>query len=208
MFHKYYKINENSKEIIIVLYSNYSNYKGICTLRIYEKDKVGISVEQWKTTDKCELMVISAHRDDEVIFFGGTIPYYSAVKKKKICTVFMSGCDIIRIREAHESQWSMGINNYPIFMCFPGGFHDGINGTINDWGGEEKVLGKIVENIRNYKPDVIVTHDFKGERGHPTHKTVAYLVQKAVKIVSDKNKFIDTYKLYGTHEVKKIYMVK
>ena len=206
MFHKYFKLNYDTKEVLIFLYTNYPNYIGICTLRIYEMDKVGISVERWKPTEKCDLMVISAHRDDELLFFGGTIPYYSFVKKKKTCTVYMCGEDIRRIREAHASQWSMGINNYPIFMGFVGGFHNGINGTINDWGGEEIVLSKIVEKIRKYKPDVIVTHDFEGEYGHPTHKTVPYLVVKAINLVGEKNKFIDTYKKYGIHEVKKLYI--
>ena len=206
IIHKYFKLSEESKKIIINLYSDNPKYIGICSLRIYEKDKVGVSVEQWKSQEKCDLMLISAHRDDEILFFGGTIPFYSFVKKKKVCTIFMSGNDIIRIREALSSQWSMGIKNYPIFMEFPGGFHDGINGTIKDFGGEEKVLGKIVEIIRNYKPDVIVSHDINGEYGHPTHKTVPFLVQKAIKLASDKNKFFDSYKKYGVFDVKKIYL--
>jgi LmbE family N-acetylglucosaminyl deacetylase len=205
MIHKYFKLNEDSKEITINLYSNDSKYIGICSLRVYEKGKVGVSVERWAFIEKCDLMVISSHRDDELLFFGGTIPFYALVKKKKVCTIFMSGTGINRTREALSSQWSMGIKNYPIFMGFPGGFHKGIYGTIKDWGGEENVLNKIVEIIRHYKPDVIVTHDIKGEYGHPTHRTVPFLVKKAIKLASDKNKFIYSYKNYGVHDVKKVY---
>lgn len=93
------------------------------------------------------------------------------------------------------------IKNFPIFMEFSGGLYKGIYGTIKDWGGEENVLSKIVEIIRHYKPDVIVTHDIKGEYGHPTHRTVPFLVKKDIKIASDKNKFIYSYINDGIHEV-------
>jgi LmbE family N-acetylglucosaminyl deacetylase len=151
-------------------------------------------------------MVVSSHRDDELLFFGGTIPYYSFIKKKKICTVYMSGNDIIRLREALSSQWSMGIKNYPIFMGFEGGNHLNINNTLNIWGGEEFVIGKLVEKIRQYKPKVIVTHDLKGEYGHPSHKTTSLVVKKAILLAVNSNKFNSSYNIFGTHEVKKLYM--
>ena len=52
-------------------------------MRVYEKGKVGVSVERWEFIEKCDLMVISSHRDDELLFFGGSIPFYALVKKKK-----------------------------------------------------------------------------------------------------------------------------
>ena len=150
-------------------------------------------------------MVISSHRDDELLFFGGTIPYYHGVRKKSVCTVFFSGMDIRRIREALASQWSMGINNYPIFMGFAGGFHNGINGTLKDWGKENYIFKKTVNIIRKYKPDVIVTHDIKGEYGHPTHRTVAYIIQKAILLASNKSLYNESFNQYGTHQIKKLY---
>lgn len=210
MLHKYYSVNNRAVKAVIKLkkIKNRKTTKGICSLRVYEKGKVGVSVEKWETakTDDCDLMVISAHRDDELLFFGGTIPYYTNVKNKNVYTVFMSGNDIIRIREALASQWSMGVKTYPIFMGFAGGYHKGIKGTVNDWGGEKYVLGKLVEKIRRYKPDVIVTHDVNGEYGHPTHKTTPYLVKKAIKLAGDKTKYKESYKKYGTWKIKKLYI--
>jgi LmbE family N-acetylglucosaminyl deacetylase len=205
MLHKYFKLSEETSYIIIKIKGN-KKYKGICSLRVYEKDKVGFSVEQWKPPEKYDLMVISCHRDDELLYFGGIIPYYSFIKKKKICTVFMSGNDIIRLREALSSQWSMGIRNYPIFMGFLGGKHFNINKTLNIWGGEVYVVGKIVAKIRQYKPDVIVTHDLKGESGHPSQRTIPLVVRKAILLAANKNKFKSSYNNYGVHIVKKLYL--
>lgn len=207
MLHKYYNLSKDAVKVVINLKKTSDN-NGICTLRVYEKDKVGVSVERWQAPkeDECDLMVISAHRDDELLFFGGTIPYYQQVKGKNVYTVYMSGRDRLRIREALAGQWSMGNTTYPIFMNFPGGYHDGVSGTLSSWGGENYVLERLIEKIRKYKPEVIVTHDVNGEYGHPTHKTTSYIIQKAVKLAADKSKYRDSEKEYGVWQVKKVYL--
>lgn len=207
MLHKYYELDENAKKVVITLKKVKDN-NGICALRVYEKDKVGKSVQRWEAPENgsCDLMVISAHRDDELLFFAGTIPYYQSVKDKTVYTVYMSGRDRLRVREALAGQWSMGTKAYPIFMNFPGGYHDGIGGTLKSWGGEQEVLERLVEKIRRYQPEVIVTHDYNGEYGHPTHKTTAYIVEKALRLAADKTKFKTSYKEYGVWQVKKLYV--
>lgn len=207
MLHKYYKMSDGAVKAVIKLKKTKDN-NGICCLRVYEEGRVGASVERWEApeTGKCDLMVISAHRDDELLYFGGTIPYYLKVKEKNVYTVYMSGRDRLRIREALAGQWSMGNTTYPIFMDFPGGYHDGISGTLQSWGGEEAVLKKLVEKIRRFQPDVIVSHDINGEYGHPTHKTTAYLIQKAIKLAGDKSKYKESYEKYGAWNVKKLYL--
>ena len=207
MLHKYYELDENAHKVVIDLKKTAEN-NGICSLRVYEKDRVGVSVERWQAPkeNECDLMVISAHRDDELLFFGGTIPYYQQVENKNVYTVYMSGRDRLRIREALAGQWSMGNTTYPIFMNFPGGYHDGVNGTLNAWGGEDYVLKMLVEKIRKYKPKVIVTHAVNGEYGHPTHITTSYIIQKAVKLAADKTKYKASYNDYGAWQVKKLYL--
>lgn len=207
MLHKYYELDENAAKVIIDLKAQKNN-NGICTLRVYEKGRVGASVERWEapTPDDCDLMVVSAHRDDELLFFGGTIPYYQSVEGKKVITVYMSGRDRVRIREALAGQWSMGTRTYPIFLNFAGGYHDGISGTLSSWGGEDIVLKELVERIRKFKPKVIVTHDSNGEYGHPTHKTTSYLIQKAIKLAADDSKYKESYEKYGSWQVNKLYL--
>lgn len=205
--HQYYPLNPNSTKVIIKLKKNATTGKGIACLRVYEKDKVGVSVEKWqrpKTAD-CDLMVISCHRDDELLYFGGTIPYYQSVKEKNVYVMYMSGNDRLRVREALAGQWSIGTRNYPIFMGFEGGYHDGINGTLKSWGGEDYCLKMLVEKLRKYQPKVIVTHDENGEYGHPSHKTTSYLVEKAIKLAADKTKYKESYEKYGICKVQKLY---
>ena len=207
LLNNYYKLDEDAAKVVIRLkYTRKS--QGIARLRVYEKDKVGVSVQQWKLlkAGECDLMVVSAHRDDEVLFMGGTIPYYNKVKGKNVCVVYVSGSGRERHREALDGLWSMGCTEAPVFMNFSAGYHNGIKGTLNDWGGEIHVISRLVEQIRKYQPKVIVTHDVNGEYGHPTHKTVAYIVQKAVKAAGNKSKYKSSYKKYGVCKVQKLYL--
>ncbi|MBQ9531437.1 MAG: PIG-L family deacetylase [Eubacterium sp.] len=207
LLNNYYKLSKNAKKIVIRL-KNKRKGQGIATLRVYEENKVGISVQKWKVSkrDECDLMVISAHRDDELLFFGGTIPYYTKVRKKNVCVVYMSGSGRERHREALDGLWSMGCTVAPIFMNFEAGYHNGISGTLNSWGGEQHVISRLVEQIRKYKPKVIVTHDINGEYGHPTHRTVPYVVINAVKAAGDKSKYKSSCNEYGICKVKKLYL--
>lgn len=203
----YYPINEDAKKIIINLKKRDKNYNGIARLRVYEKGFVGVSVEKWQRpkNGECDLMVISCHRDDELLFFGGTIPYYSNVRNKNVYTMYVSGQDKGRAREAMAGLWSMGITTYPIFMENSGGYHKDIATTLKDWGGEDAVLEKMVSKIRQYQPKVIVTHSSSGEYGHPSHKTTSYLVTKAVKYAAISSYYPESYNKYGICKVQKVY---
>ena len=207
MLNKYYPLDKDAVKVVIKLKKGKEN-KGIARIRVYEKGRVGVSVQRWERLPdgEADLMVVSAHRDDELLYFGGTIPYYTHVKHKKVYVIYMSGDDRLRHREALAGQWALGNKYYPMFMNFAGGYHNGISGTLKAWGGEQYVLSRVVEKIRRYKPDVIVTHDERGEYGHPTHKTVSYIVQKAIKAAGDKSKFKTSAKQYGTWKVKKLYI--
>jgi LmbE family N-acetylglucosaminyl deacetylase len=180
----------------------------MASLRVYEKGRVGVSVERWEKPKKraCDLLVVSSHRDDELLYFGGTIPYYQSVRGKNVYVMYMSGADRLRHREALAGQWSLGNTAYPLFINFPGGYHDGVQGTLESWGGASYVVGRLVDQIRKYRPKVIVTHGLNGEYGHPTHKTTPRVVKKAIKAAASKKKYRASAKKYGTWKVKKLYL--
>jgi hypothetical protein len=64
----------------------------------------------------------------------------------------------------------------------------------------------IVEQIRRYKPSVIVTHDTKGEYVHGAHILTSYATQLAFKDAGNPSKFPDSAKKYGTWNAGKLYI--
>ena len=208
MLNQYFAVNKNAVKAVIDV-KNQTDFKGIATLRVYEKGRVGYSVQKWKTAQngKCDLMVISAHCDDELLYFGGTIPYYQNVVKKNVYVVYVSSDKQVRNSEAMNGLWSIGCRNYPIFLGYEDKkFKNGIEETLERWGGEDAVLENMVGIIRRYKPKVIVSHDVNGEYGHPAHKTIAYLLPIAIEMAKDSEQYPASCDEYGTWEVQKLYL--
>jgi LmbE family N-acetylglucosaminyl deacetylase len=145
--------------------------------------------------DNAALMVVSAHPDDEGIFFGGAIPYHAQVRQLPMVlidtvSVAWGGTDnSIRENELRNAAWVYGMRNEPIFLRVPdvggAGQHIDSQGNYADWGGRQRLAEVIATNIRMYTPDVIITHDFDGEYGHYGHREAAVATADAFLLAAD-----------------------
>ncbi len=137
---------------------------------------------------KAALMVVIAHPDDEA-YFPGLVPYLSRVKRLPLVVIVMTSGEAgidppgdrrVREEEMRQACLVYGMPNEPIFARFADGAY---LGTLEDnwklWGGEEKAAEYLVQQIRRFRPDVIVTHALDGEYGHPNHVGCALSVTKA-----------------------------
>jgi len=154
-------------------------------LEVYSQGELPDSVHIWEETPSCaELMVISTHQDDELLFFGGTIPYYSGELKLDTVVVYAAYDNGLRLHEALEGLWQCGHYQHPIFFRYEDKLTYVLETALFRWGGEEPLTNDLTECIIKYKPQVIVSHDFNGEYGHGQHKAVAYCLSKALEIAA------------------------
>lgn len=172
------------------------------------------------------LMVIGAHPDDEGIFFGGVIPYYTQVKQIPTVFVCMTSGDWTLQPETREAEmrnaaWEYGLRNQPIFPRFrdvSSSTHSEINimwdfwaDGVNDGGtpaqvqaGKDKATITLATYIRRYRPEVIATHSDRGEYGHTNHRATSMATQWAITMAADNTIDLDglpawqVFKLY-TH---------
>ena len=172
--------------------------------------------------NKARLMVVSAHPDDEGIFFGGTLPYYTQVRQLPTVLVSMTSGDFtlapeVREAELRDAAWAYGLRNQPVFLRFRD--KPGTMGTLEqtwDWwaNGSYDSLTDVEEGkavtaetlaywIRRYRPDVVVTHGLGGEYGHPNHIATAIATTNALDIAA--NAFVDLDGL-DPWQVKKLYL--
>lgn len=165
-------------------------------------------VQDWKPFEgKADLMVLVAHPDDELLFMGGSIPYYNTVAGKKVIVDYVARMGGFRVTELLNGLWHCGVRAYPEV---PGKqFRD--SGFLTrkeclDVWQEERLLAHVTEMIRKYQPDVIVTHDVNGEYGHGAHKACSWAVQQCVVLAADPKKYPDSAQAYGTWQVKKAYI--
>ena len=139
--------------------------------------------------DKADFLVVTAHPDDEGIFFGGALPYYSQVRDKSTILIGMTGTEsnhanYNRREELERAAWHYGVQHEPINFQYP----DVNSDVANQWEpvtGEQGVINRLATEIRRYKPDVLLTHDFSGEYGHQAHQVTASALADAYRVAAD-----------------------
>lgn len=181
--------------------------QAVADLKLYSAGTHDEYVQMWQApVEKADLMVVSTHQDDELIFFGGTIPYYDVAMDRPTIVVYMADCSRYRRQEALSGLWAMGVRTYPEFINLKDARLSSLEESMQLWGGKENILRELVQRIRRYKPEVIVTHDFDGEYGHNQHKATSRSMQAAIDAAADPARFPESAAQYGTWKVKKLYI--
>ena len=177
------------------------------SLCIYDSRYPDNAVQQWQPVpDKLDVMVISAHQDDEYLFLGGTIPYACA-KGLDVGLVYMTNGGRSRYTEAMDGLWTAGLRTHPIFMNWRDQKVKSMKTALSTWSqkGVDPQM-EVVRLIRKYRPELIVTQDLEGEYGHTQHKLTAKLVTEAIPLAKDPSYDPESVSEYGAWEVKKVYL--
>lgn len=177
---------------------------GIAEIYFFSEGKLPKWVQLWKPTfEKADMLVLFAHPDDEVLFLGGTIPYYAGEKKVKLIAAALTHGNRMRKSELLNCLWTCGVENYPVFLNIDDSFSKRLN-VAYDKAGKKKVQNLITELIRKHKPEVIVTQDINGEYGHGQHRMCADAAIKAFDFANDEKY---TYKNSSEPwQTKKLYI--
>ena len=176
-------------------------------LRVYDGNYARSVVQAWQPVPKkVDLMVFSAHQDDELLFLGGTLASACA-QGRDVAMVYMTNGGRSRYREAMDGLWTAGLRTHPIFLNWRDQKVKSLKTARKTWymNGHDPV-GELVALIRRYKPDVIVTQDLDGEYGHTQHKLTAILLTEAVALTADPANYPGSAEAYGAWEVKKLYL--
>lgn len=176
----------------------------INTLAVFGEGEVP-NYHPWAPTpEKLDYLLVAMHPDDDILFLGGVIPIYGAEQGREGTALYMASRERRRVDEAMNGAWTMGLRNEPLF----GGFRD-IAGAMRSQYPHEfldyQVAYYLVEQIRKYRPEVVVTQDLEGEYGHWQHRVMAKAVLEAVQHANDPTYHAASAKTYGTWEVKKLY---
>lgn len=163
-------------------------------------------VQQWNPTcTKADILFIPTHQDDEDLWFGGALALYSVQEKKNCQVAYLIQNGIRRNHEALDSEWHVGIKNYPVFSSFRDVFSLTIEQAERDYDSS-KIIQYQVGLLRRFKPDVVVDQDENGEYGHGAHKLNVKCLKSALRLSPDANYDPDTVKQYGVWDVPKTYL--
>lgn len=167
-----------------------------------------VDYHPWRATpEKTDFMIISTHPDDDVLFMGAVMPIYGAEKGYEGTIVYMTASERKRDTEALNGAWEMGLRTYPLFAGMP----DIISSKEaaskrHSKFNDDNVTLRLVQYIRQMKPEIVVTHDLNGEYGHFQHKIVAKAAQNAMTLAADETYDPESVEMYGVWQVKKLYL--
>lgn len=147
-------------------------------IHLFGEGKLPSWVQTWQPFEgKADLLVLSAHCDDELLFFGGVIPYYAGEQQMKVIVCYLTHQTHTRRSEALDGLWTCGVRHYPEMGVFKDVKVDHADDCYFYWG-KEAVQAHVASLLQKYQPEVMVTHDTRGEYGHGAHKVCAQLAME------------------------------
>ncbi len=172
----------------------------------YSAGNLPESAHDWQPpAKKADLLVISAHCDDELLYFGGTIPTYAGERGLTVQVAYMANEERLRMDEAMNGLWLCKVRNASVLVGMKDAYTETLEAAEKRWGRDETVAA-IVSLIRRFKPEVIVTHDLEGEYGHGAHRITASCTLEAVSAAADGTLYPESAERYGAWQTKKLYL--
>ena len=172
-------------------------------------------VQKWEPSlDGCtDVMLLSTHGDDEQLFFAGLLPLYAGELGLRVQVVYMTDHrneTQVRVHEMLNGLWSVGVTAYPVFGTFPDLWEDRLEDAYAHFKKkgytEDDFTAFVTEQLRRFKPSVVVGHDPEGEYGHNMHKIYTAALRSALEISMDPTAYPASAERWGTWDVPKTYL--
>ncbi|NLK40185.1 MAG: hypothetical protein GX303_08125 [Clostridiales bacterium] len=221
--HEYIEIGDEYRSITLHLPEG----AVLCDIRLFGKGILPDDIQVWQPPyEKADMLLLPTHADDEHLFFGGTMPYYGGELGYRVQVVYLTNHslpsslywhDTRRIHELLNGLWTVGIVAYPVISDFPD-----LQSLASDYRNPQELAKALaqaknqynfdewvefqVENIRRFKPYVILGHDVNGEYGHGAHMLNTESLMKALTISADPEQYPESAEKYGVWDVPKTYL--
>ncbi len=178
----------------------------IVEMEIFSPGVLPGRVHIWKPTPStAEVMMIATHQDDEILYFGGAIPYYAAEREYDTIIAYLAFDNSLRLHEALEGLWTCGVRQHPIFFDYPDKYCSSIGRARSIWN-ESEVTRDIVELLVRYRPQVVISQDINGEYGHGQHLLMVHCLRGALVYAEDAAYVAANLPEYQPWTVSKCYL--
>lgn len=205
--HAYVALPQPAQHVRLAVTSEKKTALRINDLFVLSEGDLPDWVQVWQPTEeKADILFLSTHPDDELIFFGGAIPTYAVEQQRKVVVAYFTRSNTTRSSELLNGLWHMGVRTYPIIGTFKDSYAKNLKAAYKSAGGKGKVNEWIVGLYRQYKPEVVVTQDTNGEYGHKQHMMIADAAQNCIALAANEDEFTASTIAYGTWQVKKLYL--
>jgi len=204
--HEYVTLPEVADHVQITFAEE--NTRTLCDISAYTEGYAPADVQIWQPPcEEADILVFPTHSDDDAIFFGALLSYYAVERRLTVQTAFMVD-HVWQPHRAHErlnGLWAMGIRHYPILGSAPDTATFDFQEAMSLYYSSD-ILGWQVEQIRRFKPLVVVGHDLNGEYGNAGHKVNAHYLTQAITAAADPEQYPKSAHDYGVWQAPKLYL--
>ena len=187
---------DGEKEVRIVPVSEKKVALTINELYAFGEGETPAFVQRWQPApSKADLLVVSGHPDDEILFFGGAIPTYAGEKQMNVVVAYMTYSTMERRSELLNGLWEMGVRTYPVIGEFQDSYSNKLKTGYDVWK-KSKVDQFLTDLIQQYRPEVVLSHDMNGEYGHGAHRVCADALKRCVVSAANGSSGWQVKKLY------------
>ncbi len=178
----------------------------IAEIRLYAPGEVPAEVQFWRPApEKADLMLVSCHPDDEVLWFGGALPTYAGQRQKDVVVCLLVPASARRQLEFLDSLWTCGVRTYPVLGGMPDQYSTSLKDQYSMWS-KNRLEKMFARWYRRYRPDVVLTHDIRGEYGHGGHRVCADMCIRALETAADERFDPESAARWGVWDVPKLYL--
>ena len=132
---------------------------------------------------------------------------------KKVHVVYLARHDVgsyyapSRLHEQLDGLWALGVTDYPTFGLIPDAYSESLNVAESQMNAagftDDDVIKFDVDQLRYYKPKVVLGHDENGEYGHGQHRLNTATLKEAILKSQDSSYEVDNLKPYT---IPKVYL--
>lgn len=204
--HEYIKLPAGTSYATICVGSNRLT---IADIYAFSGGELPAFVQTWaEPYEEADILLVSTHADDEVLFFGGIIPNYTDRGDVRVQVAYFTDLfqsEPYRNHEILNGLWHMGVTHYPQLGEFYDHYSESYEEAVEQYNYDQS-LEYMVKTIRRFKPQVLIGQDpSNGEYGHGGHMWCARIMEDAVEASGDPESCPDSAAQYGTWDVPKTY---
>lgn len=185
----------------------------VCDIYAFTEGEPPAWVQRWAPPcEKADLLLVSAHADDEQLYFAGVLPYYAGELGYAVQVAYFTDhlAEPHRRHELLKGLWTVGVRNYPVIGAVPDAYSESEAAALKKLAAagmtrDDAVLQQL-RLLRRFKPQVVVTHDLEGEYGHGQHRLCASTMLEAAALAADPESDPSGASIYGAWDVPKLYL--
>lgn len=206
--HEYIPLDKEEYSLTITL----KEAAVITDIRVLSPGSLPSWVQTWKPMlEKADMLVYSTHADDELLWFGGTLPTYAGEYQMKVQVAYLiyhgaARGEYFRCHELLDGLWAVGVRNYPMIWREFDDYYCSSLAQAQAKYDETAMQEYATMLLRRFRPEVVIAQDEKGEYGHGVHQLAVKVMKDAIGFSADSSQFPESAQEFGVWNIKKCYL--